>query len=210
MFRYAVPVLIFAAAVMWWFDAPATSIIHNPETIQRMTYQPMALMPHPTGSFTSYNNPAAYGWQDASTTPWHVDGVIVDGKRVLFWPILAYYEGNPVPIILFYWEGRWRNSSGNVWRGPNRWAYVRHTEEEWSEALQQHVLPKPPWLSPTDQPPVNPQPKPVSKSLRYIVDGLKIRYTTHEILQAMDESPFNEPEEGAPLPTASASPQEVR
>lgn len=186
--------------------APAATIIHNPEAVQRLTFTPATTMPHPTGPFTTYNDPAAYGWQTSSVTPWHTDGVMVDNQRILFWPILAYYEDNPVPMILYYWDGRFRHANGNNWRTPHRWAYVRHTPEEWNEALQQFTPPKPPWAAPTDPPPVNPAPKPVSKSLQHIIDGLKMRHTTTEIQDAIDRSQYNEPSEGAPLPTAGEVP----
>jgi hypothetical protein len=172
----------------------------NSNGVQRLT---LHTTNHPTGPMTHYLDFAAYPWQPWNAIPDRPDGQIDEtGDRSLKWPILAYYEGDPKPVILYYWEGRWRSASGNIWRGPHRWAYVRHTPEIWHEALQQFVVPGL-HFEPAAAPPPGAG---IPKSLQYIVDGLKIRYTTKEIMDAMDASPFDEPSEGAPLPTGPVAP----
>jgi len=174
------------------------------DKVSRMS---VALRPHPDGGFTNYQNFAAYAWQESATVPDRPDGALdaETGKRVLKWPILAYYPAGQYPMIVWYWEGSFRASNGSKWGVPEHWAYVRYAEEVWNPVAKQFEVPGLGVVQPpVTVPPVSDPNKPLPKSLRYGVDSLKIRYTTGDILRAIDESPFNEPSEGAPEEGGSA------
>ena len=169
----------------------------NSNGVQRLT---PTLMNHPQGHMTHYSDFAAYPWQPGTVDPDRPDGALDEqGRRSLKWPILVYYPNTSAPSVIYFFDGSFRHSNGSKWGRPERWAYIRHTPEVWHDALQQFVVPG---LVPVPADPAKPaQGAGIPKSLQYIVDGLKIRYTTKEIMDAMDASPFDEPSEGAPLPT---------
>ena len=171
---------------------------YTPDALQAIAIN-MTGDPH--GGFTVRGDFAAHAWHPGSDTPSRVDWVVdqATGKPRLIWPIVAYYKGAWYPSIIWYYDngdGRgttWRASNGYKWGTPERWAYVRWGKEVWNEAMGRMEVPDAGYQTPTAAPP-----KPTPKSLRYIIDGLKMRHTTGELLQAIDESQYNEPSEGAP------------
>lgn len=171
---------------------------HTPDAQQRYSIN---MGRDPLGGYTVANNVAAHEWHSGKDTPNRKDGEPdpLTGKPKLIWPILAYYPGAWYPSIIWYYDNgdgegrRYRSSNGYKWGTPERWAYVRWGKELWNEQMQRMEVPGTGYLVPVAAPP-----KPTPKSLRYIVDGLKMRYTTGELNQAIDESQYNEPSEGAP------------
>lgn len=146
----------------------------------------ISIHPDPNGKFVVKMDFAAHVWHPKTDVPSRVDGAIdpVTNKRIPAHPIIALYPKTgtnpPIPSIMYYWEGYFRLSNGGrVINPPEHWAYVSFPGE---------IVPNTP-SDPT---------KPLPKSLRYGVDSLKIRYTTGDILRAIDESVYNEPSEGAP------------
>jgi hypothetical protein len=138
------------------------------------------------GTVAPYLNVGGYDWR--TNTPDRPDS-LAEKK----WPIWAEYKNGP--LIVWYWDGAYRSSSGGKWGIPTRWFYGRREEEVWNPSKQQWEING---LYYTAPPAVDPVVKPTPKSLRYIIDGLKMRYTTGELNQAIDESQYNEPSEGAP------------
>lgn len=159
-------------------------------------------VPAPAGAYTNAVDAAAHEWHPGTYRPYrpdgppHATGIGPDGY---LWPILAYYKDNRKPLVVWYWGGSFRSSNGGNWGIPERWAYIRYYQEVWDPIAKQGRIPG---LDPAiEAPPVPPQAgplKPTPKSLRYVIDGLKMRYTTGELNQAIDESLYNEPSEGAP------------
>ena len=169
------------------------------DKIQRMS---VALRPHPDGGFTNYQNFAAYPWQASATVPDRPDGAVdaESGKRVLKWPILAYYPAGQYPMIVWYWEGSFRASNGSKWGTPEHWAYVRYAEEVWNPAAKQFEVPglpgsvQPPATAPTGKAGVHMD----ATQGQWMVDDLKRSFTTQQIMDMMDASPYDEPDTGAP------------
>lgn len=184
---------------------------HTPDAQQAYSIN---MQPDAHGQYTVRNNVAAHEWHPGADTPSREDGGIdpatgelrpewpidpATGKPKLIWPIMAYYKGAWYPSIIWYYDNgdgqgrRFRSSNGYKWGTPERWAYVRWGREVWNEEMKRMEVPGTGYYVPT-APPLKPTPK----SLRYIIDGLKMRYTTGELNQAIDESQYNEPSEGAP------------
>lgn len=157
------------------------------------------MQPDPHGQYTVRDNAAAHAWHLGTDIPNRKDGVIDQSskKPKLIWPIIAYYKGSSYPSIVWYYDDGtgpgYRASNGYKWGTPVRWAYVRWGKEEWNPQMNRMEVPGTGYVIPA-----TPSPKPTPKSLRYIIDGLKMRHTTGELLQAIDESQYNEPSEGAP------------
>lgn len=171
---------------------------HTPDAQQRYSID---MKRDPLGGFTVANNVAAHEWHPGTQTPDRIENITdpATGKIKLTWPILAYYPNAWYPSIVWYYDNgdgqglRYRSSNGYRWGTPERWAYVRWGHEVWNEEMNRMEVPGTGYIVPVAAPP-----KPTPKSLRYIVDGLKMRYTTGELNQAIDESQYNEPSEGAP------------
>ena len=164
-------------------------------------------VPASDGAYTNYLNVAAYEWHPGTYRPYrkdgppHAPGIGPDGY---LWPILAYYKDNRKPLVVWYWGGSFRSSNGGNWGVPERWAYVRMEEEVWDPIAKQGRVPG---LEPSVVPPVVTPPRgtfQIPKSMQYQVDALKLRYTTQEIMDAIDASPFDEPSEGAPEEVGAA------
>lgn len=164
----------------------------------------LALVQDPTGTLTPYDNWAAYAWHMGREVPDRPDGAIdqATGKRTLSWPMIAEYPNTNLPSVVWYWEGSFRASNGYKWGIPTRWAYIRRIEEVWNPITQQ-VEVAGVTVGNDPIPPV-PNPGAVPKSLRYIIDGLKLQYPTNVIQDAIDLSQFDEPQEGAPFDWLSA------
>jgi hypothetical protein len=152
------------------------------------------------GGLTNAADYAAHEWHPGTYRPYRPDG-----PEGYTWPILAYYPGNRKPLVVWYWGGSFRSSNGGQWGQPERWAYVRYYQETWDPVGKQWRVPG---LDPAIVPPVTDPPAAgtwqIPKSMQYQVDALKLRYTTKEIMDAMDASPFDEPSEGAPEEGGSA------
>lgn len=169
---------------------------HTPDAQQGYS---ISMQPDAHGQFTVRNNVAAHEWHSGTDIPRRVDGALdpATGKPKLIWPILAYYKGAWYPSIVWYYDNGtgpgFRASNGYRWGAPERWAYVRWGREVWNASMGRMEVPDTGYETPTAAPL-----KPTPKSLRYMIDGLKMRYTTAELNQAIDESQYNEPSEGAP------------
>lgn len=163
---------------------------HTPDALQAYGFPPS--VPDPHGQFTVRGDFAAHEWHPGTDVPSRPDSLAQ--KR---WPIIAEYVPN-APLFVYYWDGSFRSSNGSRWGTPSRWAYFRGAPEVWNPATGRMEVPGVPGSPASAPPPVSDPSKPLPKSLRYGVDSLKIRYTTGDILRAIDESPFNEPSEGAP------------
>jgi len=157
-------------------------------------------VPAADGGLTNAADYAAHEWHPGTYRPYRPDG-----PEGYTWPILAYFKDNRRPLVVWYWGGSFRSSNGGNWGQPERWAYIRYYQEVWDPAGKQWRVPG---LDPAIVPPVTVPPRgtfQIPKSMQYQVDALKLRYTTKEIMDAMDASPYDEPSEGAPEPSAGGT-----
>lgn len=156
--------------------------------IERMTIQSA---PDPGGHMVPYRNFACYDFRD--DTPDRPDS-----REDTRWPIIAEYTPN-VPRVVWYYEGAFRSSNGYAWGIPPRWAYYRGEEEVWHPEWQQWVIPgvapvAPPAVAPTGKAGVHMD----ATQGQWMVDDLKRSFTTQQIMDMMDASPYDEPDTGAP------------
>ena len=154
----------------------------------------------PAGSMVPYTNVAAYDWQSGSVAPIRPDNIAE--KR---WPIVAEYPQKP-PMIIWYFGGAFRASNGNPWSVPQRWAYLRLEEEVWNPARQQWEIngltyTAPPATAPTHKAGVHMD----AIQGQWMVDDLKRSFTTTQIMDMLDASPYDEPDTGAPEPSAGGT-----
>lgn len=178
---------------------------YTPDAMQAYS---LNMQPDNNGQYTVRSNKAAHDWHPGTDVPDRRDGEVdlTSGKRNLRWPIVGIMKSG-MPQIMWFGKidpgdarevGKFRASNWSQWTTPERWAYLRLEPEVWNPLTKRMEVPGLPGSPPaTTTPPTDPT-KPLPKSLRYGVDSLKIRYTTGDILRAIDESPFNEPSEGAP------------
>ncbi len=165
------------------------------------TRHAMMSIPDADGQHIPYQNYAAYAWHEPPATPDRPDGTIdATGQRVLKWPIIAVYPSSPNPIIVWYHDGAFRSSNGNRWGGPSRWAYVRMDEEVWNATRQQWEIPGLGYVPPEPTaPPTGKQGVHMDATQgQWMVDDLKRSFTTTQIQDMMDASPYDEPDTGAP------------
>jgi hypothetical protein len=157
-------------------------------------------VPAADGQRINYQNFAAYAWHEPPATPDRPDGTIdATGTRVLRWPILAYYPSSPNPIVVWYHDGAFRSSNGNRWGGPSRWAYVRMDEEVWNETKRQWEIPGLGYTAPPPTAPIGNQGVHMNATQgQWMVDDLKRSFTTAQIQDMLDASPYDEPDTGAP------------
>lgn len=157
--------------------------------IERST---ITVIPDPNGQFIPYRDWAAYEWRtDTPDRP--------DSLAELKWKIIAEGLDGYKHQFVYYWNGRFRQSSGNPQAVPKRWAYLRTQPEVWHPTWQQWVLP-----GTTTQP----VPVPVTHGKpgvhiddvagQQLIDILKRSFTTKQIQDFIDASPYNEPDTGAP------------
>lgn len=145
--------------------------------------------PQHDGKFVALKDYAALEWMDAQAfTPGRTDS-----QAEMRWPIVAVYNGRPT--IVWYWDGSFRASNGAKWGAPSRWAYLRMEPEQWHPEWKQWVLPG---TVTQPEPVVTPLPD-TPKSVAYAVAALRIRWANPVILKALDECPYDQPEEGAPV-----------
>lgn len=155
--------------------------------IERMTF---GVNKHPDGPLINYQNFGGYAWVNDpmylpnGTTPEYPDRTVLlekaDGQ---LWP--CRYTG-----------GRYVNiNNGLVPKDPKRWFYIRFEPEVWD--------PNGVWtLSDGTRPPT---PTATADGVRIdavagqqLVDILKRSFTTAQIQDLMDASPYDEPDRGAP------------
>lgn len=146
----------------------------------------------PAGTMCPYTNPGGYGWQSSTATPDRPDS-LAEKK----WPIWAEYPFGP--IIVWYWDGSFRASNGAKWGQPLRWFYGRREEEVWNPTKQQWEIPgltytAPPATAPTGKAGVHMD----AIQGQWMVDDLKRSFTTTQIMDMLDASPYDEPDTGAP------------
>ena len=172
----------------------------------------VAFVQDPTGGMTPYNNPAAYGWHPGSLAPDRPDGEMdpATGKYRLKWPIVAEYTTGGIPSVVWYWDKSFRTSNGYKWGKPLRWAYLRMVEEVWNPTTGQFDVPGLATPSPAPTPPATDHGAGGVHmddiAGQQIVDLLKRSFTTTEIQDKIDASPYDEPDTGAPEDGPGAPP----
>lgn len=147
------------------------------------------------GGMCPYLNVAAYQWR--KDTPDRPDSLAE--KR---WPIIVENLSG-TPSIVWYFDGGFRSSNGYRWTIPVRWAYYRGEEEVWNPEKQQWEInglyyTAPPATAPTGKQGVHMD----ATQGQWMVDDLKRSFTTQQIMDMMDASPYDEPDTGAPEPSA--------
>lgn len=154
-------------------------------------------VPSADGGLTNAVDYAAHEWHPGTYRPYRPDG-----PEGYTWPILAYYPGNKKPLVVWYWGGSFRSSNGGQWGQPERWAYVRYYEETWDPVGKQWRVPGldpaivPPATTPTGKQGVHMD----AAQGQWMVDDLKRSFTTTQIMDMIDTSPYDEPDTGAPEP----------
>lgn len=148
---------------------------------------------HPDGGVAPYMNVAAYQWHHGSEIPDRPDAQALNR-----WPIIAAYQPN-LPSIVWFYDGKFRARNGYAWSTPPRWAYYRGDEEIWNPAKQQWEIPglsytAPPVVAPTGKHGVHMN----GTQGQWMVDDMKRSFTTTQIQDMMDASPYDEPDTGAP------------
>lgn len=89
------------------------------QPIERFTLRTItSVTPNAAGNLCHY--------QFFACGPWQTD---TEPEENAFEPILCDVNGKPV--ILYFHGGRFRNTSGNPWTKPSRWAYIRMLEDTW-------------------------------------------------------------------------------
>jgi hypothetical protein len=148
---------------------------YMPDTPDRLTF---GAQPHPEGHFCLWEQHvhALARARAAVGTDWRTD--LPEVGR----PVIAEINIDQYRTFRLEPNGTWSLMAGDTVGKPNRqrprrWIYY-------------------PGTAPADPPPSTPTTVP--KSLQYGIDSLKLRYTTAQILDALDRSPFDEPETGAP------------
>lgn len=155
-------------------------------------------VPAADGGLTNAADYAAHEWHPGTYRPYRPDG-----PEGYTWPILAYFKDNRKPLVVWYWGGSFRSSNGGNWGQPDRWAYVRYYQEVWDPVGKQWRVPG---LDPAiEPPPVTAPPAQPGDGVhidaiagQQLVDILKRSFTTQEIMDMMDASPYDEPDTGAP------------
>jgi hypothetical protein len=147
----------------------ATLALGAPEVLERFDIV-MSAQPSSTGQYVHGRDFAAYAWR--TDVPSAEDA-----------PMIIDLGGQSLRLAIFcdgaFTDGR------EVFDFPVRWAYVRYYQESWNGTH---------WTGPDGTLPS----ADVYKGLQHTVDVLKQHYTTVEILDALDRSPFDVPAEGAP------------
>lgn len=151
-------------------------------------------VPAQDGNLITYQDYAAYAWRtDTPDRP--------DSPSARQWPIVAMYTQ---PMIVWYYDGSFRASNGGKWGQPSRWAYLRVEPEVWNPAKQQWEIDglgytaPPPTAPPTGKTGVHMD----ATQGQWMVDDLKRSFTTTQIQDMMDASPYDEPDTTAPEPGA--------
>lgn len=155
--------------------------------IERMN---VGAIPDQHGQFIPYRDYAAHEWRtdtpdrpDSGLNQWKIVAEYATGRHQFVW----YYGGG------FYSEG------GGKQKTPARWYYMRLQPEVWHPTWQQWVLPgtvTPPVVTPPADPKQGVHIDAIAG--QQLVDILKRSFTTKQIQDFIDASPYNEPDTGAP------------
>lgn len=143
--------------------------------IERLSF---GATPYQNGQLCVYRNFAALDWHEVKDALPEIEDV----------NLLIDYGGTDQRLAVFY-QGKFTNRNHSSISQPKRWAYVRTVEEIWDGNK---------WVLPDGTAPPVAEPGTIPGPLQRHVDGLKMVYTTRQILDAMDRSPYDQPEEGAP------------
>jgi hypothetical protein len=144
---------------------------------------------HPQGNFTQHRDYACEDWRAATDTPERPDSMTA--RR---WKLMLDYGGTNQQYG-YYWDGLFRYTNGTQCRVPLRWAYLRLRQELWTGT--EFVLPDgsaPVMAAPVTKPGVHID----AVAGQQLIDILKRSFTTVQIQDFMDASPYNEPDTGAP------------
>lgn len=156
--------------------------------IERST---ITVIPDPNGQFIPYKDPGGYDWR--TDTPDRPDSAA--SKQ---WKIVLEYDGGKHQFA-WYYNGAFWSESGGKQKWPNRWYYMRLQPEVWHPTWEQWVLPGA--VTPPVPVPVTPSKRGVhidDVAGQQLVDILKRSFTTKQLQDFMDASPYNEPDTGAP------------
>lgn len=90
------------------------------------------LTPAEHGSLTLYKFYAAEDWRYRSR-----GNALDTPSRGPEWPFLCDMDGTAKGLVILYWRevngvARFTNASGGPWRSPQRWAYVRLSDDVWT------------------------------------------------------------------------------
>jgi len=170
--------------------AVAYAQIYTPDALQSYSIK---TQPDQHGQYTVRSNPAAHDFHAGTDIPSRPDSLLE--KR---WPIIAEYVIN-APIVVYYWDGSFRSSNGARWGTPKRWAYYRGAPEVWNPLTGRMEVPGLPGSPPPAAPPTGKQGVHMDATQgQWMVDDLKRSFTTTQIQDMLDASPYDEPDTGAP------------
>ena len=142
---------------------------------------------HPQGGYTHAKDYACEDWR--TDTPERPDSITT--RR---WKMMLDYGGTNQQDG-YYWDDLFRYTTGVQCRVPLRWAYLRLQPEIWTGT--EFVLPDgsaPAVATPVTKPGVHID----AIAGQQLIDILKRSFTTVQIQDFMDASPYNEPDTGAP------------
>lgn len=150
----------------------------------------VSAIPDPTGQYIPYRDYAAHEWRndvpdrpDSPMRQWKIIAEYPDGKHQFVW----------------YYNGAFFNEAGKNQKTPVRWAYLRPKPEFWHQVWRQWVLPG----TVTPPPVVTPAPGKPGVHIdavagQQMIDILKRSFTTAQLQDFIDASPYDEPDTGAP------------
>jgi hypothetical protein len=150
---------------------------------------------HPQGGYTHAKDYACEDWRAATDTPERPDSMTA--RR---WKLMLDYGGTNQQYG-YYWDGLFRYTNGAQCRVPGRWAYLRLRPEIWTGT--EFVLPDgsaPAVAASVKKPGVHID----AVAGQQLIDILKRSFTTVQLQDFMDASPYNEPDTGAPEDGAGA------
>lgn len=142
---------------------------------------------HRDGHFTQYRDYAAEDWR--TDTPERPDS-LAESK----WKIVLDYGGNNQQYG-YFWGGLFRGVNGGNWKKPVRWAYLRLQADLWNGSqftLPDGSIPQPRAADPKQGVHID------MIAGQQLIDILKRSFTTTQIQDMMDASPYDEPDTGAP------------
>lgn len=150
---------------------------------------------HPQGNFTQHKDFAAEEWRLPTDTPERPDSITT--RR---WKMTLDYGGTNQQYG-YFWDGMFRYTNGTQCRVPARWAYLRLQPELWNGSqftLPDGSIPQPRAADPKQGVHID------MIAGQQLIDILKRSFTTTQIQDMMDASPYDEPDTGAPEDGAGA------
>ena len=153
--------------------------------IERLSF---GLTLHPEGHFTQHRDFATEDWR--TDTPERPDSLTL--RR---WKLILDYGGTNQQFGYFF-DGLFRYTNGTQCRVPLRWAYMRLKQDVWTGT--EFVLPD--GTRPATTPATTEKPGVHIDAIagQQLIDILKRSFTTVQIQNFMDASPYDEPDTGAP------------